>query len=129
MHHYFIPCTFCRWDVPQYADARHCLVQTGYLQPVVLQIQNVVITQYVQPVEEVLILHTVEILANMTYNLGNGTFNSTYSGYNGTLSSGNGTANGTMSGMANSTSNGTVTGGNSPTYPQAYNYSAAAFYL
>ncbi|KAK1820643.1 hypothetical protein LTR12_004946 [Friedmanniomyces endolithicus] len=75
----------------------------------VLEIRNELVTQYVQPVVEVMVLHTVMVLANASNAtaFGNGGFNLTFpGGFNGTLWNGtlaNGTANGTaiLSGLGN----------------------------
>ncbi|KAK5687316.1 hypothetical protein LTS10_001454 [Elasticomyces elasticus] len=57
-------------------------VETGTEQTLVLEIHQEVVTQYVQPVMEILVLHTILVLPNST----NTTFgNFTYPGFNGTL--------------------------------------------
>jgi len=52
----------------------------GYAQPVVLEIPTEVVTQYIQPVTEVMVLQTFTLLPNMTFSNGtldsNGTFSS-----------------------------------------------------
>ncbi|KAK5698958.1 hypothetical protein LTR97_006607 [Elasticomyces elasticus] len=58
-------------------------VETGNIeQTLVLELHQEVVTQYVQPVMEILVLHTILVLPNST----NNTFgNFTYPGFNGTL--------------------------------------------
>ncbi|KAK5731066.1 hypothetical protein LTR15_001004 [Elasticomyces elasticus] len=57
-------------------------VETGTEQTFVLELHQEVVTQYVQPVMEILVLHTILVLPNST----NTTFgNFTYPGFNGTL--------------------------------------------
>lgn len=72
----------------QCADAA-CL---GYAQPIVMAIQQEVVTHYIRPVTEVLIIDTFTILPNMTYNGTHGSSNSTV---NGTFGGGNMTYNAT----------------------------------
>ncbi|KAK5115854.1 hypothetical protein LTR85_009448 [Meristemomyces frigidus] len=66
--------------------------ETGYAQPVVLAIQQEIVTHYIRPVTEVLIIETFTILPNMTYNGTHGSSNMTYNAtlINGTF--GNATA-------------------------------------
>ncbi|KAK1089240.1 hypothetical protein LTR48_000797 [Friedmanniomyces endolithicus] len=73
----------------------------------VLEIRNELVTLFVQPVTEVMVLHTVMVLANASNaTVGNGAVNSTFpGGFNGTLWNGtlaNGTANGTGGGNISS---------------------------
>ncbi|KAK5131988.1 hypothetical protein LTR08_000408 [Meristemomyces frigidus] len=56
--------------------------ETGYAEPIVLVLQHVVVTQYIQPVTEVLVIETFTMLPNMTLNAtypsaGNTTYNAT----------------------------------------------------
>ncbi|TKA79656.1 hypothetical protein B0A55_03437 [Friedmanniomyces simplex] len=76
-------------------------VETDYTDTfavVVLELRNELVTQYVQPVTEILILHTVTVLANASNATvsGAGGYNYTYPSFNGTTFGGNGTANGSM---------------------------------
>ncbi|KAK5746629.1 hypothetical protein LTR17_000645 [Elasticomyces elasticus] len=57
-------------------------VETGTEQTLVLELHQEVVTQYVQPVMEILVLHTILVLPNST-NTTSGNF--TYPGFNGTL--------------------------------------------
>ncbi|KAK4546288.1 hypothetical protein LTR36_001965 [Oleoguttula mirabilis] len=61
----------------------------GYVQPVVLAIHQEIVTHYVRPVTEVLIIETFTILPNMTYSAPHGSNNMTT--YNGTFGGGSNT--------------------------------------
>lgn len=54
----------------------------GYAQAVVLELQHEIVTQFVRPVTEILVIETITILPNMTYagGMGNMTYNSTATG-------------------------------------------------
>ncbi|KAK3113924.1 hypothetical protein LTR53_008291 [Teratosphaeriaceae sp. CCFEE 6253] len=96
-------------------------METGYAQVVVLEIHNEVVTQYVQPVTEVLILHTIAMMPNATE-----AGNYTYPGINGTYINGTST-NSTMNGTAYHT-----TSAAAPSGALGYDSSTgtgAAFYL
>ncbi|KAK1035101.1 hypothetical protein LTR33_016509, partial [Friedmanniomyces endolithicus] len=87
----------------------------------VLEIRNELVTQFVQPVMEVMVLHTVIVLANGSNgSFGNGGDNFTFpGGFNGTLLNGTvvkGTANGTGGGnISSAVASGSAMGYNSST--------------
>lgn len=94
----------------------HMLGSTyAYAQPVVLEIRNEVVTQYVQPVTEVMILHTITIVSNATNITSTSGINGTYRNITSTIT---GFTNGTMN--ATALANSSIAASLSPL---AYNYS------